>query len=263
MKDRTFFIIVALEIVATAGLAGGLILGTAVYLSRPAAPAPPTQALNLAALPTNTLPFTSTITTLPPEPTATPFSTKAASALTNTSEAGNPVPSATLPTANAGSPTNAPSASPTAPPAATAGLPDAPSPTALPTTITLQPANTPQPSATNVPDGPHVETGSLALTVMGVSKQGDEWPVQLVVDVVLENVNREQVHYDYSYFTLVDSTGFSYDAAVAAPEPGLLEGDLARGSQVRGNVAFEIYPEADGLWLIYGDYELIQVNLGQ
>jgi len=109
--------------------------------------------------------------------------------------------------------------------------------------------------------GQRAEAGGLALTVMGVSKQGDAWPVYLVADVVIENVSREQVHYEYAYFSVVDSTGFSYDAGV--PESSLQAGDLARGSQVRGKVVFEIYPEAYGLWLIYGDYELIQVDLGQ
>src|SRR5574341_1535677 len=278
-KDRVFLLVTGA--VALAGLV--CLLGVAVYLGLPASwpSAPPalvtpTQALSLAALPESALPPTSLIPTLPPEWTAVPFPTRAAPTTSqpapaplNASAPASPIPSATLSVVDAGLTSVPASPLPSATPAAVdAGLPTG-APTASPasgvspTAITLQPTSTPQPSATNAPDGQRAEAGGLALTVIGVSKQGDAWPVHLVVDVVLENVSREQVHYGYTYFSVVDSTGLSYDATADAPQPGLQEGDLARGSQVRGKVAFEIYPEADGLWLIYGDSELIQVNLGQ
>jgi hypothetical protein len=116
--------------------------------------------------------------------------------------------------------------------------------------------------------GQRIEAGGLALTVMGVSKQEDSSSVYLVVDVVLENVSREQAAYEYIYFSVVDSEGLLYYAA-DAPEPSLQEGDLARGSQVRGNVAFYIGPETHGLIFIFtplllsDDSESIQVSLGQ
>jgi hypothetical protein len=111
--------------------------------------------------------------------------------------------------------------------------------------------------------------GGIGLTVMGVSKQGEAWPVRLVVDVVLENVGLEQASYEFFYFSVLDSDGIGYDATADAPEPSLQAGNLALGSQVRANVAFAIEPEARGLTLIYnpwlssGDHEPIQVNLGQ
>jgi hypothetical protein len=117
--------------------------------------------------------------------------------------------------------------------------------------------------------GQRLEAGGLALTVMAVSKEEDSGFVHLVVDVVLENVGWEQdTYYGYDYFSIMDSEGLFYDAFGVAPEPGLREGDLALGSQVRGNVAFQIEPEARGLtlvftpWLLREGYELILVNLG-
>src|SRR5574341_74880 len=283
-KDRVFLLVTGA--VALAGLV--CLLGVAVYLGLPASwpSAPPalvtpTQALSLAALPESALPPTSLIPTLPPEWTAVPFPTRAAPTTSqpapaplNASAPASPIPSATLPVVGAGL-TSVP-ASPL--PSATLAVVDAGLPTGAPTAspasgvsptaITLQPTSTPQPSITPLPGtgsiGQRVEAGGMALTVMGISKQGDS-PVHFVIDVVLENVSREQATYDYFYFSILDSAGFSYNATLDAPEPGLQYGDLDRGRQVRGNVAFDIKPEAHGLTLMYYPwwsigYEPILVN---
>jgi len=117
--------------------------------------------------------------------------------------------------------------------------------------------------------GRRVEVGSFALTVMGVSKQEDSGSVYLVVDVVLENVSQEQATYELVCFSLVDSGDLFYDAADDAPAPSLLEGELARGSEVRGHVAFYLEPETHGLTFFFtpllfsDDSQSIQVSLGQ
>ena len=273
MKDRTFFIIVALEIVVTAGVVGGLILGAAVFIGLPTSP---TQALNLAA-PTNTLPPTSAIAALPPGWAATPFSTQVELpatqpplAPTNTLLPASPSPSATLPTVDTMTPTvEAPTDEPTA---SLIALPASTESSALPTET---PSGTPEPAPTSLPiievsvPTQRVEAGGMALTLLSASKQGDSEAAYLVVNVVLENVSGEQTAYELACFNLVDSEGLLYDASDDAPEPSLLGGDLAGGSQVRGNVAFYIGPETQGLTFIFSplllsdDSELIRVSLGQ
>jgi hypothetical protein len=145
-----------------------------------------------------------------------------------------------------------------------------PSPTEAPETDEPQPTDTPPPP-TSAPGGigQRVEAGGLSLTVMGVSKQEDSESVYLVLDVVLENVSREQASYELVCFSVVDTGDLLYDAADDAPAPNLLGGDLARGSRVRGNVAFYIGPETHGLTFIFtplrlsDDSEIIRVSLGQ
>ena len=111
----------------------------------------------------------------------------------------------------------------------------------------------------------------MAVTAMGVRRLQDGELFYLVVDVIIENVNRnDQVPYDSQYFSLQDSDGnWYYEAPEFAPEPSLTAGLLAQGDRERGNVAFEITSEARGFVLTYdltspgGDYEVIQIDLGQ
>ena len=110
----------------------------------------------------------------------------------------------------------------------------------------------------------------MALTVVAVSRQGDISSTHLlVVDVVLENVSLEEATYDYFYFSILDPIGVDYAVTIEAPEPGLQWGDLVPGSEVRGNIAFEVEPDTHGLTLVYdpgilsGAQEPLRVNLGQ
>ncbi len=74
----------------------------------------------------------------------------------------------------------------------------------------------------------------------------------LVLDVAIENVSsRQEVPYNPLYFRLRSADGFQYDSEFLAPEPDLGTGNLSQGDRVRGNIAFEVPANADGLVLIY------------
>ena len=112
----------------------------------------------------------------------------------------------------------------------------------------------------------------MAVTVVSVTRHADAGQIELVVEVILENVSRnEQVPYDSQFFSLQDSEGNWYPASEFAPEPSLTVGLLALGASDRGNVAFDITdtPAAQGFVLTYdptvmdGDYEMIQIDLRQ
>ena len=82
----------------------------------------------------------------------------------------------------------------------------------------------------------------------------------MVVDVTIENVERDWVPYNPLFFTVRDSDGYEYvmdsEASFMSPRP-LRSGELARGDKVRGTVVFQV-PKRKGLLLIYkiGDYQI-------
>ena len=110
----------------------------------------------------------------------------------------------------------------------------------------------------------------MAVTAMSIRRLQDGELFYLVVDVIIENVNRnEQAPYDSVFFYLEDSDGNWYPESEPAPDPSLAAGTLTLGASDRGNVAFEITRAAQGFVLTYdptdldGDYEVIQIDLGQ
>jgi len=125
--------------------------------------------------------------------------------------------------------------------------------------------------------GERREAGGIALTVAKVSKLnqiGDFWRpkegnIYLAIEVLIENVTRDEAPYNPLYFKVKDSDGFEYTSALVAPAPDLKSGTLAKGDKVRGNVAFEVKATAKGFVVSYeplvilGGYEPIRVDLGQ
>ena len=121
-----------------------------------------------------------------------------------------------------------------------------------------------------------MEAGGIALIVNAVSTTevvGDFWKADagyyfLVADITLETTTRETAPYNPFYFSLKDAKGFEYSPAIVAPKPQLQHGDLAQGEKVRGNVAFEIPTDSQGLILSYeplvllGGYKPLKVDLG-
>jgi hypothetical protein len=75
--------------------------------------------------------------------------------------------------------------------------------------------------------------------------------------------------YNPNYFKLKDDSGFEYAITLGAPEPSLKFGNLAKGEKARGNLAFEIKPDAKGLVVSYeplvllGGFQPIRIDLGQ
>ena len=162
---------------------------------------------------------------------------------------------------------------------------EAPTDTAVPpvATATSVAATATPPAPTEVPAagagkvGQPQTAGGISLTVNKVSttssindflkpKAGNFY---LVVDVTIQNLDRDSAPYNPLYFKVKDADGFEYNMSVVAPDPGLKSGALAKGDKVRGNVAFEVPKTANGFVLSYeplvvlGGYTPIQVNLGR
>ena len=216
-----------------------------------------------------TLPAIATLSPQPPQAVATP------------TPARSPTRTADLPTIAAipaGTPSSpTPTASAVISPVATGTSgPTGAASTARPTassTSTPTWTATPSPSPTVVQGGGgglRGEAGGMAVTVVSVTRHDDAGLIELVVEVIVENVSRnEEVYYHPLFFSLQDSEGNGYEASPIAPDPSLTEGALARGESARGNVAFEITQTARGFVLTYdptslgSDYEVIQIDLGQ
>jgi hypothetical protein len=110
----------------------------------------------------------------------------------------------------------------------------------------------------------------MGLTVVSVSKQSEFGPLYLILDVIIENVSRnEDVPYAPVDLSVEDSEGFQYSATYWVRYTTLESGTLATGGQARGNVAFEIDPAARGFVATYdptelpGDHPIIQIGLEQ
>lgn len=115
----------------------------------------------------------------------------------------------------------------------------------------------------------------MAVTVMQVSVDNqlnsiisaDEGKTFLLVEVVVENVNRDEGVYNPMYFGLKDGDGFEYRAEVFGTEKGLSSGELSAGERARGIVAFEIDATAEKFTLSFdpivigGGYEVIKIPL--
>lgn len=155
------------------------------------------------------------------------------------------------------------------------------------TTITGTPAAT-SPSTAGVPAKPagrpvaavgqRIESAGVALTVNGVSKAKNGGPLMpakdgktyLVVDVTVENANRDKAPYNPLYFKVKDADGFEYTATLlgASMDRSLQSGELASGEKARGTVAFEVPAGAKGFvssyqpLVIFGGYEVLRVALG-
>lgn len=124
--------------------------------------------------------------------------------------------------------------------------------------------------------GQRVETGGIALTVLNAFKANrigyqdpDAGNVFLVIEVVIENVDRDEAPYNPLYFSVKDSDGFEYNTTITAPDPDLKSGTLTRGGRVRGFIAFEVRDIAKGFVMTYeplvllGGYKPIRIDLGQ
>lgn len=155
-------------------------------------------------------------------------------------------------------------------------------PTTAPASVPAAVAVTAAPAPTAPPAGParigeRVEAGGLALTVVSFDRKAELGQFQkakadntfVVAEVLIENVSRDTAPYNPLYFKIKDGTGVEYNAALIVEANSLKSGELPRGDQVRGLVAFEAPASAAGLVLrfepivIGGGYEPIRVALGK
>lgn len=124
--------------------------------------------------------------------------------------------------------------------------------------------------------GERVVSGGVALTIVSAERMGaidrflkpGEGMEFVVIEAVVENVDREKAPYNTMYFKVKDQDGYEYNATIA-PDPSLKSGDLMQGDKARGKVAFEVKKGAAGLvvsyepLVLFGGYETIRVALGQ
>jgi len=78
-------------------------------------------------------------------------------------------------------------------------------------------------------------------------KEGNIW---YVVDVTIENKGQETFHSSsLMMFKLFDSEGYSYSITLGPDTTGSLDGEVPPGRKLRGEIAFEIPQDSEGLEL--------------
>ncbi len=107
--------------------------------------------------------------------------------------------------------------------------------------------------------GDAISIGDYVLTVNSArtSKGGgfmkpDEGNIWYIVDATLDSKADEPVEVSsIMMFALSDSDGYNYNATIADDTKGQLDGELAPGRKMRGELAFEIPEKAGGLELAF------------
>jgi hypothetical protein len=75
--------------------------------------------------------------------------------------------------------------------------------------------------------------------------------------------------YNPLYFVVKDANGYEYSESMSSLDPSLKSGDLNKGDQARGHLAFEVPENATNLVLSYepmvlfGNYQPIHITLAQ
>ncbi|MBA7606386.1 hypothetical protein ES703_13534 [subsurface metagenome] len=96
--------------------------------------------------------------------------------------------------------------------------------------------------------GDTIKMGSLQFKVNSVrTSEGDEFfkpdesNVYLFVDITIENISNEEEHISsLLIFKIVDKDGRSYDMAIFADAKGSVDGSLAAGRKMTGELSYEV-----------------------
>jgi hypothetical protein len=95
--------------------------------------------------------------------------------------------------------------------------------------------------------GDTVKMGDLQFTVNGVrvsegkTFKPDEGNVYLMVDITVENIGSEEESVSsLLMFKLVDKDGMGYDLAISDDQQGQLDGSLAAGRKMKGEITYEV-----------------------
>jgi hypothetical protein len=107
--------------------------------------------------------------------------------------------------------------------------------------------------------GDSVKMGGLVFTVNGTSTstgseffRPDNGNIYFIVDCTIENSSNEAVHLSsLLMFSLVDAEGYNYNITIGPETKGSLDGELAPGRKMRGELAFEVPAQANSLELIF------------
>lgn len=107
--------------------------------------------------------------------------------------------------------------------------------------------------------GEKVRMGDLAITVNSArrSQGGEFWRpnqgnVFVIVDCTIENLASESAGISsLLMFKLADGKGYNYSPTIAEGTKGSLDGELGAGRMMRGEVAFEVPADVQGLEFIF------------
>ncbi|WP_162523598.1 DUF4352 domain-containing protein [Calorimonas adulescens] len=116
-----------------------------------------------------------------------------------------------------------------------------------------------EPAAETFKIGDVISIGDYVLTVNGTRTSNgddflkpDEGNTWYIIDATVENKSDKPVNVSsLLMFKLSDGEGYSYDQAFGADTKGSLDGELAPGRKMRGELAYEIPKDASGLELIF------------
>ena len=85
-----------------------------------------------------------------------------------------------------------------------------------------------------------------------VNFRPDNGNIYFIVDCTIENSSNEAVHLSsLLMFSLVDAEGYNYNITIGPETKGSLDGELAPGRKMRGELAFEVPAQANSLELIF------------
>ena len=118
--------------------------------------------------------------------------------------------------------------------------------------------------------GDSVKAGNLIFTVNstrtdegGEFIKPDEGKIYYMVDVTVENTGSEsEAVSSLMMFKLFDSDGYNYSVTIGPETKGSVDGEISAGRKLRGELAFEIPQDAEGLELeidpsIFGNGQII------
>lgn len=118
--------------------------------------------------------------------------------------------------------------------------------------------------------GDTVEAGDYIFTVNSVREdkggdflKPDEGNIYYIIDATVENKGDKSINVSsLLMFTLIDEEGYTYDITFGPDTKGQLDGEIAPGRKLRGELAFEIPADATGLELeidpsLFGDGKII------
>lgn len=107
--------------------------------------------------------------------------------------------------------------------------------------------------------GDRVRMGDLLITVNEVrTSAGSEWQtpddgqVFMCIDITVENDGDEPAHISsLLQFDLVDVEGYSMDHSIYLDARGSVDGEIGAGRRMRGEIAWSVPLDAEGLELVY------------
>jgi hypothetical protein len=118
--------------------------------------------------------------------------------------------------------------------------------------------------------GDSVKAGNLIFTVNSTRTDAggefikpDDGKIYYIVDVTVENTGDESENVSSMLmFKLIDSDGYNYSVTFGPETQGQVDGEIAAGRKLRGELVFEIPEDAEGLELeidptIFGSGKII------